>query len=226
MIQKLIVEGDNDIHLITRLCLQKGIKNIQRYENESEYKLRFVTNAGGKEEAKKALKFVLDKEKDPQSNIGIVVDADSETDNPAIDTWLSIKNILTNFGYTDLENEPNPTGTIIIQDDKPKVGIWIMPDNISEGYIEHFFQKLILQDDEHWIEASTITETFVIEGRNRFSEIALQKAKVHTWLSWQERPELPMGLALKDYNTLFDLEVELIQNFYNWFINTFDVNLK
>ena len=101
-----------------------------------------------------------------------------------------------------------------------------MPDNISEGYIEHFFQKLILQDDEHWIEASTITETFVIEGRNRFSEIALQKAKVHTWLSWQERPELPMGLALKDYNTLFDLEVELIQNFYNWFINTFDVNLK
>ena len=119
MIQKLIVEGDNDIHLITRLCLQKGIKNIQRYENESEYKLRFVTNAGGKEEAKKALKFVLDKEKDPQSNIGIVVDADSETDNPAIDTWLSIKNILTNFGYTDLENEPNPTGTIIIQDDKP-----------------------------------------------------------------------------------------------------------
>ncbi len=226
MIQKLIVEGDNDIHLITRLCLQKGIKNIQRYENESEYKLRFVTNAGGKEEAKKALKFVLDKEKDPQSNIGIVVDADSETDNPAIDTWLSIKNILTNFGYTDLENEPNPTGTIIIQDDKPKVGIWIMPDNISEGYIEHFFQKLILQDDEHWIEASTITETFVIEGRNRFSEIALQKAKVHTWLSWQERPELPMGLALKDYNTLFDLEIELIQNFYNWFINTFDVNLK
>jgi hypothetical protein len=226
MIQKLIVEGDNDIHLITRLCLKKGIKNIQHYENESEYKLRFVTNAGGKEEAKKALKIVLDKEKDPQSNIGIVVDADSETDNPAIDTWLSIKNILNEFGYTDLENEPNPTGTIIVQDNKPKVGVWIMPDNLNEGYIEHFFQKLIIEGDEHWIEANTITENFVNEGRNRFSTTALQKAKVHTWLSWQEKPELPMGLALKDYNTLFDLEIELIQNFYNWFINTFDVNLK
>ena len=31
MIQKLIVEGDNDIHLITHICLAKGIKTIRGY---------------------------------------------------------------------------------------------------------------------------------------------------------------------------------------------------
>ena len=53
MIQKLIVEGDNDIHLITRLCLKKGIKNIKGYEDESEYKLRFKQMQGAKMKLKR-----------------------------------------------------------------------------------------------------------------------------------------------------------------------------
>ncbi len=101
-----------------------------------------------------------------------------------------------------------------------------MPNNLNEGYLEHFFQELIAKNDEFWLEATQITEGFVNGKRNRFSQNALQKAKVHTWLSWQQKPELPMGLALKNYESIFDLNKEIVQFFFDWFINTFEVNIK
>ena len=226
MAQKLVVEGDNDIHLISHICLLKNIDHVVGYEEPVKYKNKFVTKAGGKEEVKRELKLLLKKGDESITNIGVVLDADSETKNPALDTWLSIRNILLEYGYENLPKKPNPQGTIIIQDNKTKIGVWIMPNNLNEGYLEHFFQELITKNDEFWLEAVQITEGFVNDKRNRFSKIALQKAKVHTWLSWQEKPELPMGLALKDYDLLFDLNKEIIQFFFEWFKNTFEVEMK
>lgn len=226
MIQNLIIEGDNDIHLITRVCLVKGITAIRGYENEAQYKNQFVTNAGGKDRVRKELRLALKKNNESINNIGVVIDADFETENPAIDTWLSIRHILSEFGYKNLPKKPNPQGTIIVQEDKAKIGVWIMPNNVDAGYLEHFFQDLILEKDEFLVEAAQITEGFVNSKRNRFSQTALQKAKVHTWLSWQEKPELPMGFALKEYDGLFNLDKEIVQHFFDWFKNTFEVDIK
>lgn len=226
MIQNLIIEGDNDIHLITRVCLVKGITAIRGYENEAQYKNQFVTNAGGKDRVRKELRLALKKNNESINNIGVVIDADFETENPAIDTWLSIRHILSEFGYKNLPKKPNPQGTIIVQEDKAKIGVWIMPNNVDAGYLEHFFQDLILEKDEFLLEAAHITEGFISSKRNRFSQTALQKAKVHTWLSWQEKPELPMGFALKEYDGLFNLDKEIVQHFFDWFKNTFEVDIK
>ncbi len=226
MAQKLIVEGDNDIHVITRFCLQKGVKNIVGYENETEYKLQFVYNAGGKGKAKKGLRIILEQEDKELKNIGIVLDADFQTENPCLDTWLSLRNILSEYGYANLPNIPQIGGTIINQENKPKIGIWIMPNNLNGGYLEHFYEHLLIENDELWIEASHKIESLIAENRNRFSLVAKQKAKVHTWLSWQQKPELAMGLSIKEYEVYFDLNKEISQSFFDWFINTFDVKLR
>jgi hypothetical protein len=226
MKQKLIVEGDNDIHLITRLCLLKGIESIQGYDSETAYKRQFVSIAGGKDKAKKVLRKLLENTDDNLINIGLVIDADSKTDNPANDTWASIRDILKDFGYENLTLLPNPIGNIIVQNDKPKIGIWIMPDNRNSGYLEHFYEQLLIENDELWIEANDKIESLITENRNRFSDISKQKAKVHTWLSWQQKPELAMGLSIKEYEGLFDLNKEISQSFFNWFINTFDVKMR
>jgi hypothetical protein len=226
MAQKLIVEGDNDIHVITHFCLQKGVKNIVGYEDETEYKLQFVYNAGGKGKAKKGLRIILEQENKDLKNIGIVIDADSQTENSCIDTWLSIRNILSEFGYANLPNNPQIGGTIINQEGKSKIGIWIMPDNQNGGYLEHFYEQLLVDNDEFWIEANDQIESFITGNRNRFPLKDKQKAKVHTWLSWQQKPEAAMGQSIKDYQGLFDLNNEISQSFFNWFINTFDVNMK
>ena len=91
MAQKLIVEGDNDIHLISHICLLKNIDHVVGYEEPVKYKNKFVTKAGGKEEVKRELKLLLKKGDESITNIGVVLDADSETKNPALDTWYQLE---------------------------------------------------------------------------------------------------------------------------------------
>ena len=46
-------------------------------------------------------------------NLGLVIDADSKTEESAVKTWLSIRNILAKSGYDNLPLQPNPKGTIV-----------------------------------------------------------------------------------------------------------------
>ena len=52
MVQKIIVEGDTDIHFITHLCMQKEVKFVKGYENKTKYINEFVTIAGIKGNSK------------------------------------------------------------------------------------------------------------------------------------------------------------------------------
>lgn len=84
-------------------------------------------------------------------------------------------------------------------------------------------QQLINSQDEFLGEAAAITEGFVRANRNRFSAIHLQKAKINTWLAWQDNPELPMGLALRNYPRYILLESPLSNQFIAWLRLTFDM---
>jgi hypothetical protein len=53
---------------------------------------------------------------------------------------------------------------------------------------------------------------------NKYKEIHRSKAKIHTWLAWQETPGTPMGLAIK--NTYLDTNKELCKKFVDW-VNEF-----
>ncbi|MBL7816480.1 MAG: hypothetical protein JNL70_15785 [Saprospiraceae bacterium] len=232
MKQKLIVEGHNDILVISHLLMAKNLR-ITGYNTKERYEKEFVSigtgksnNDGGKENALKAFKAALKTEE--LDRIGLVVDADSETANPAIDTWRSIRNILQQNGYQNLPAEPNPSGTIIAETDKALIGVWIMPNNDSEGYLEHFFEGLINPNDEFLEEARRITEGFVSDERNRFSPTHQQKAKIRTWLAWQDDPESPMGLALRDYPRLgyMSLDTPLVESFYDWLQLCFDTYVE
>ena len=60
------------------------------------------------------------------------------------------------------------------------------------------------------------------ESDCRFTKSKFQKAKIHTWLSWQEEPGSAMGFTLKR-DELFDFNNSLVQNFRNWLENTFEL---
>ena len=195
---------------------------INGYESAFRYKDEFVTIGGNKQKALKSLNATL-KSEDVKDRLGIVIDADSETTEAAVDTWHSVANILRQNGYRNVPIRPNPNGTIVTQDDKPQVGVWIMPDNQREGYLEHFFEELIHKDDEFWQLASKTTKGFLKEGKNRFKEIAKQKADVHTWLAWQKDPQSPMGFSLNQNKEYFDLDAPVALKFKNWWENTFEL---
>ena len=43
--------------------------------------------------------------------------------------WQAICTRLQQAGYVNFSETPDHTGAIIVQPGKPKVGVWIMPDN-------------------------------------------------------------------------------------------------
>jgi hypothetical protein len=198
--QKLLVEGNDDQHVIWSLCQYFNI-------NESFD----VIDSNGIENLIKQIPIRL-----KQSNLftlGIVLDADTNI----IDRWNSVKTLLSNL-FNIPDNFPN-TG-LIMTNEKIKIGIWIMPNNGENGMLEDFIQFLIPSDDELILKVNVFLEELENLGLNQYKAIHKSKAKIHNWLSLQEDPGTPMGLAItKKY---LSTENNDCQSFIKWINDLFN----
>jgi hypothetical protein len=128
-----------------------------------------------------------------EGRLGIIIDADVDLNA----RWQSARNILIRSGYNLIPEMPTPGGTIIQQPGKPTVGLWIMPDNKVAGMLEDFVSFLRPQDDLLWpIAVEVVQKVKTIEEKHRFRDKYESKARIHTWLAWQEEPGKPMGQAI------------------------------
>jgi hypothetical protein len=182
--RKLLVEGNDDRHVIMTLCKKFGI--AEAFD---------VIDCKGINELYDAIPIRF--KQSGIKTIGIIVDADTEINK----RWLNLKNILLKQGFTPPDELPS-TGLILSKENDIKVGVWIMPDNNLNGMLEDFISFLIPSNDELLpIVDATIAE---IESRkfNRYSLNHRAKARIHTWLAWQDEPGTPMGLSItKKYLT-------------------------
>jgi hypothetical protein len=151
--------------------------------------------------------------------IAIILDAD----NSAISTWQSVCSVLLKSGYEELPASPDPEGAVIISNnpDLPKVGVWIMPDNISPGEIEDFFLQLIGKEDFRLSHARRAVDELINQKPDLLNNSNRSKAEVHTWLAWQKEPGRSMGVAIK--SNWADGQNPLAARLSKWFANTFDL---
>src|SRR5437763_7253729 len=181
---RLLVEGPDDEHLFKHLLGYHGILSREG----GPFK---VIEKGGFEKIRDDLKTEL--KGSGLKRLGIVVDADTDIAS----RWDSLRNRLIDSGYSEINvpGDPDINGTVIRQEELPIVGIWLMPDNDSEGKVENFVRFLMPPDDLLWPFAQSIVQK-VIETQCHFRPTYKIKAEVHTWLAWQEEPGRPMGLAV------------------------------
>ncbi len=200
MEQLLLVEGKNDLHVFLNIFEKHSVKEsftAEGKEGDSIYK---------------SIPIYL---KTDVSTIGIVIDADENINSK----WDKLKNIFKVSGY-DIPENPIHTGTIIKKNDRPTIGIWIMPNNNANGMLEDFVKQLVPGDDllmDYVEESLNKIETV---GVNKYKSIHKSKARIHTWLAWQETPGTPMGLAIK--KTFLDTNKELCLKFVNWINDLFN----
>jgi hypothetical protein len=83
MKQKLILEGMNDVHVISNLLVAKNL-DIKGYEDDVRYKNEFISVGNSKKGALKALNVAIKTRE--LDRIGIVIDADSDVENPVFQT--------------------------------------------------------------------------------------------------------------------------------------------
>lgn len=175
----LIVEGENDKHVLWSLCKRMSIpKNF-------DVKLSEHKNKSSAIEA-----FTAGLKSIDVDVLAICIDADESASN----TWDSLRSILHSLGFP-VQREIPHRGYIGVNADDKKTGVWIMPNNQTGGELEDFIQQLIPPDDDLRPIAENTLTMIENEGKARYGNDRA-KAFIHTWLAWQKEPGKPIGQSI------------------------------
>lgn len=176
--QKLLVEGKDDQHVLMALC--------EKFEIPENFE---IIDSKGIDNLLLQLPQRL-KESDV-TTVGVIVDADTDLAG----RWLSIRTILVANDY-DVPEQLPAQGLVISHHEKPSVGVWLMPDNATNGMLEDFIRFLVPEDDNLLPVIQANLQNIEKQGLNRYIPDHKSKAVIHSWLAVQENPGTPMGLSI------------------------------
>jgi len=173
---RLLFEGVDDKHVVKNLLFNHNLDIFDYKEKEGIDRL-----IGTLHEEIEATDW---------NRMGIIVDADVDVRAQ----WSRVTSVLAANGFEPVPSAPSPRGTIMTDRDSRKIGLWIMPDNSLQGSIEDFVAGLIRDGDVVWPRADRVVDE-IPDSERRFKASHVSKAKIHTWLAWQEEPGTRMGAA-------------------------------
>ncbi len=208
----LLVEGQNDLHVVLHLCnshtsfsVEGGLEDARVVLNQTPPLYFAVDNKKGISELLKSIR--LEARASGRQALGILADADADL----LGRWSEIGKEFQGVGIT-LPDHPSSDGAIVNTSGRPRVGVWLMPNNQSGGELEDFVKEMIPAGDSVW----PLSQSYIdgIPGAARkFAQAKAAKAQVHAWLSARKNPR-QMGAAIGDG----DLETNgpLCQTFVDW----------
>ncbi|MBL7814258.1 MAG: hypothetical protein JNL70_04555 [Saprospiraceae bacterium] len=189
MKQHLIVEG-KDYFFIGTLCRKHFGLPIGFTEKT---KNQFLKGGGGFDQTLDTFLAAFDSA--DLTNIGLIVDADFGTIESRFAKIIVALSRKLNYDFSKYQLDTE--GVFIDEIGLPTIGIWIMPDNTNSGYIEHFVENLIDENDDLLPIAKETIDNMMTQPYCRITGYKRQKAIIHSWLAWQETPGLPFGSALE-----------------------------
>ena len=199
--KKLLVEGKNDLHVIAALC--------EYYHLPENFD---IIDCESKDNVLTQLKLRL---KDPLKNrtVGVVLDADTNI----CSSWASVEPILkqaNNYDNSRIYIEQEGTVIPAIKAEDASVGVWLMPNNKTNGMLEDFVASLAPANDILMGKAEEALEKLEKEKIHRYKDVQRSKAKIHTYLAWNDEPGLPMGSAITA--RILDPSTKSAQLFVDW----------
>ncbi|PTQ90719.1 DUF3226 domain-containing protein [Agitococcus lubricus] len=203
----LLLEGINDCHVVAALCEAHKLPQVFK-----------IYDAGGCEDVLVKLMALIDAADGVQdiNTIGIVLDADDNL----MSTWQSVIDNLAKKDYL-IQSELNKNGTILIQQGRPTIGIWLMPNNQINGMLEDFCQ--ILLDNPV---ALSFIEQCLNQAKTQkiatFKDVHRAKAIIHTYLAWQDELAKPLGQAITA--KILNPNHQLALTFKDWLLDLFGGN--
>jgi hypothetical protein len=146
--------------------------------------------------------------------LGIMIDAD---DQP-VGRWDALSSLCKHAAPT-LPKELPSDGLIIDCVTGLRLGVWMMPDCSSAGMLETFLRHLVPSPSEPlWVHATGSSD----QARNfgaPYRDAHIDKAHIHTWLSWQDPPGERLGIALT--KKILNPSAPTATPFVKWFKNLY-----
>lgn len=193
----LLVEGPDDKHVVRHLHARSGSTTVF-----------CILDKGNVDEVLASIGPEL---KAPgRQAVGIIVDANSDVTG----RWNAVTSHLSKAGVQS-PRTPADAGTII--PGTPRVGVWLMPDNKSQGELEDFVVQMIPQEDPVWPLSKRYIDG-IPEGHRKFTEKKSLRAQLYGWLAAREEPRL-MGVSIRARD--LDVNGVLSRTFAAWLTRLF-----
>ena len=219
MIKHLIVEAESDKSFIQaflrheKLNLQLNIDVATPQDFEST---TYTTKQAVFQQLPRLVKLL---ETGQVSHIGILVDMDF-TDKTDIKTQnlRQISERLNPLGFHQRQQQNNNSGFYFENSDYDNpIGVWLMPNNQDEGYLETWVKMAMSADQQsHFTQIENFIQSL---GTSHFKNpvTAMDKARIFTWLSTQTKPTQDLSKSLE----LIAAKNPVYQNFKHWLVTTF-----
>ncbi len=206
----LLVEGESDRIFFQEMCKLLGL--------DIEVKVNTPVNYGAKKDGKIAafnlLVALMAQLADGSiTHLAMVVDADFPDDGWGyIKTIEHIKNKIRNSGY-DNPVVKHDGLSFPHSDGLSNFGLWVMPDNQSEGMLEDWI-TMAVKNEELLLLKHAMNIVKSLPQPQKFKVIHRSKAEIATWMAWQRIPG--QGLHTVIGENLISLESKPIMQLTNW----------
>ena len=195
-----LVEGQNDKHVVWQIC-----------RHHTEIPDFYIADRGN---SQGVLDSIVPEALSPaRMTLGVLLDMDDDPQS----RWDEVAYQLRLAGIRP-PIAPDSAGTIITAGNgKPRVGVWLMPNNESSGELEDFVARMIPNGDTVWPLARGYIDHIAPSDR-KFAAGKTLRAQLYSWLAVREDPR-QMGLAIraKDLET----DGELCRQFIDWLSRLF-----
>lgn len=221
----LIVEGTSDKDFIQNFLNYEGVnidldvRIVTAPEIDSD--ITHTTKQG----VLNALDTVVKQLNDGRyERIGVLIDMDFRHSSTTPIKQLNIQQLATKLsqhGFVQTIQSSDAQGLFFANTDfNHPIGVWLMPDNENEGYLEHWIEKSAIKTAEnHFYTAEQFIDSF---DNTHFKPHTLAKAKIYTWLAIQPKPSQDLSRCLSPKYGLLDKQSISYQNFKHWLMVTFN----
>ncbi|MBL8229441.1 MAG: hypothetical protein JNL98_13215 [Bryobacterales bacterium] len=203
----VLLEGQDDLGVLKQFLTREGFANGAKHRlTDAAGRSLELSVIGSYSKLPSALSAALQTRPD---RIAVVVDANSDPGS----RWKSVTDAMVRAGLPRVADRPEDGGTILAMEGQPVVGVWMMPDNGSSGYLEDWMGRVMRAEDQLWPLAKSAVAG-IPDDLRKFKSVATSKANFHTWLAWQEEPSTMASTAIKaDY---VDLAHPLARAYVDW----------
>ncbi|MFC1642779.1 DUF3226 domain-containing protein [Myxococcota bacterium] len=205
----LLVEGKDELRLLPELLELAGIPwpkgeepvHIKEHDGVDSILAAGLIEAELKATGLKAL--------------GILVDADGD----ARQRWEQVRARVAQ-SFPSFPKDLDPQGAVYAGPSAPRVGVWVMPDNVRQGMLETMLLELRTGDQR----LAQYAHDATVHAREKgacYREVHREKAELHVWLAWQDPPGLQIHMGVKA--GLLAPNSQVTSGFVAWFRSLFEV---
>ncbi len=201
----LLVEGNDDFHVMHALCKQFDIPVRNReIPNGGKFSIK---DCKGIEKLLEQIP-ILFKSANPMNTLGIIIDADTDLAS----RWQSASTIFKKMGF--VLPEELPKSGLIAENGDLKIGVWIMPNNNLSGMLEDFMVFLAPKNDPLLPILNETLNDIEAKALNHYALIHKPKALIHAWLALQSDPGSPLAQGITKH--YLDTDQETCKMLIDW----------